>query len=147
MRQLITFALLLTSTQAFAATFDGRYQGTGTSLMHKSGNVRPCSEIFLHFKRGPSGVNLLAGGYACEDLQASFPTFFLEIRDGLLYDGKARVGTFTENRLEIFHEDLDENFTYHWLLETKDGGIAYLEEWTDAGAPALTVRGNLSPRN
>lgn len=142
----LALALLFFAPNLFAAGFDGRFQGTGTSLMHKTGNVRPCSEIFLQFKRSTSGVNLLAGGYACEDLQASFPTFFLEIRDGKLYDGKALVGTFTEERLEIAYEDADENFTYHWLLELKDGKLNYLEEWTDAGAPALTVRGLLTPK-
>lgn len=128
-------------------TFAGRYQGSGTSLMHRSGTVRPCTEIFLHFRRDSTGVALLEGGYSCEDLQASFPAFTLAVRDGQLYDGTTRVGTFTETRLELRHEDREEDFTYHWLLEIKDGKLSYLEEWTDAGAPALTIRGTLAPQN
>ncbi|MGZ3692719.1 MAG: hypothetical protein ACXWQO_00495 [Bdellovibrionota bacterium] len=130
-----------------AANFEGRYQGPGQSISHKSGLKRACAEIFLNFQRKTGEVKILEGGYRCENLQASFDPFTMEVRDGKVYIEGEELGTFSENKLEIFFANKAEDFTYHWLLENSESGMSYLEEWTDGGKPALTVRGNLKAMN
>jgi hypothetical protein len=140
---LLLFLLLLLVPFTAQAGFQGRFSGTGTSLMHKSGNRRPCEEIFLNFQRGEKELKILEGGYRCGNVQATFDPFILVIRNGRIFADGVDVGTFSENRLDLFFANREEDFTYHWLLEFKGEELSYLEEWTDGGKPALTVQGNL----
>ncbi|MGE3260713.1 MAG: hypothetical protein AB7K68_02930 [Bacteriovoracia bacterium] len=137
----IVLALFLPITAL--ATFDGRYSGPGTSLMHQSGNRRDCREIFLKLQGGEKALRILEGGYICGDIQASFDPFTLEIREGKIFLEGQSVGTISENDLDLLYKSEEENFTYHWHLQQAGDEINYLEEWASGGAPSLTVQGKL----
>ena len=125
------------------ASLTGSFSGAGSSLMHKSGNVRKCSNIFFTIKNTAETFELLEGGYACEDLQASLSPFVLKIKEGKIFSDGQEVGTISDHNLNLLYSDIAEGFTYHWQLEEKSGEIQYLEEWSEAGKPALTIKGLL----
>lgn len=141
MKKIFLLALLV-PTLSFAH-FNGRYSGEGSSYSHKSGNKRRCSEIFLHVEKTPSTLEFHHGGYKCENLQATLDPFTLEIRDGKIFFEGSELGTFANDRMEMLYANVEQDYTYRWVLEMQGEEMVYLEEWTSQGSPALTVSGRL----
>jgi hypothetical protein len=134
------FLALLLPLTASAAIFEGKFTGTGVAVMREK---RKCSEIFLQFERAPTQLKTLEGGYNCEDLDASFDPFTLDVKDGQIFSNGKAVGTLTDSLLDLFYDDKAEGFTYHWRLELKGGALDYREEWVSGGKTELTVTGTL----
>lgn len=136
----IIVALLLLPLSA-SADFQGRYSGPGSSLSHKSGLKRKCSEIFVHLGQTPSQLQIHHGGYKCENLQATLDPFTLDLKNGKIFFEGEELGTFDGKKLDLLYVNRAEDYTYHWVLEESEGSMSYTEEWTDRGSPALTVSG------
>lgn len=141
MNKFILVALLLPITAV--ASFNGSISGSGTATMHPKEKVRQCSQIFMQIKQDASKLHVIAGGYICEDMQASFPDFTLDIVDQKLVSEGTEVGTITDNEITLHKEDTEEDFTYKLLLKKENGSVLFEEQWTDGGQPALTVEGHL----
>ena len=111
--------------------------------MHKSGNKRTCSEIFLALEQKEKEFRLFQGGYNCEDLKAQYAPFTLAIREGKVWDGAEEVGTITEDTFILQYYDKEEDYSFRLRLKRNASGLEYLEEWMSEGTPALTISGAL----
>lgn len=133
------WALLLFS--AFA--FEGKLNGPGSAYMHTSQKQRQCSEIFLNLSKSPTHFSILDGGYICEDMQASFPASRFEIRGSELFYHNQLAGSISDEKITLFVDNKEENFTYSLNLEKNGSSVSFIETWTENQKPALTIHGLL----
>ncbi|MFP5384519.1 MAG: hypothetical protein ACLGHN_00470 [Bacteriovoracia bacterium] len=125
------------------ASFDGKFQGPGKATF-ASGRNFVCPEVFLHLVQTKESLKILTGGYNCIDFSAYFDPSSFEISSGeLFYQGK-KVGTLSENRIEISVFDPEDGSTYHLLLSRTVKGLTYQEKWLVENEVALEVTGDLS---
>jgi len=137
-------ALLFFVPSLAMASFSGQFNGSGQAVMHPSEKKRICSEIFMQIKQDEKSLQVLVGGYVCADLQADFPRFSLDIKNGDLLSDNVKVGTITADEINLYQINQDENFTYHLHLVRKSQQMMFDEEWTDSTSPALSVTGTMT---
>ena len=123
------------------AGFTGQFSGPGAAITPR--RSRECREIFMDIQQTEKQLILRDAGYICEDMQASFDPFVMEIKAGRLIWQGADVGFITPDVLDLNYEDQDEGFTYHLTLKKLGPEIHYFEEWISEGQKALTVEGIL----
>ncbi len=145
MKQFLAVFLISLPFQAFAS-FSGNYSGKGQAISHPQEKVRFCSQIFIGMKTANETLTVLQGGYSCGDMEASYPNFTLQIVGAKLVSDGVVVGTYSDSEIDLYKQDKAEGYTFHLRLTKKAKTIVYQEDWTDGGKPALTVKGNLSPR-
>ncbi len=136
--------ILFLPIQTFAS-FNGAYSGPGQSIKHPQEKVRKCSEVFLRIKQDAQSFRVIEGGYKCEDLQAAYPDFTLEIKNGKLISDHIEVGNISENEMNLYKSDKQEGYSFHLRLQKKSQQLIYQEDWTDNTHPALTIKGILLP--
>lgn len=123
---LITFFLILTSVQTFAANLTGTWSGPGVSQTAQS--YRECSEVFFRLEETPTELKILNGGYVCQDLQAEYPFSVFEKKESeLLYKGEV-VGSYTDTGFIL---DVPEEF-YRLQVDLVDGQLQTQEIWDDS---------------
>lgn len=145
MIKFILICLALMPRQVFA-NFTGTFAGHGQATMHPKEKVRSCTNIYFQIEQTDTQLHVIAAGYQCQDLEAEFPEFTMDIKgDQLVSDGGA-VGTITESEITLYTENVDEDFTYKMQLLKVNDTIQFLENWTDGGTPALTVQGTMKGR-
>jgi len=128
---------------AAGVDFSGDFVGKGKATMHPKEKVRNCSEIYFQIRQAEKTLHVVSGGYKCEDLEAEFPAFSVDVvGDKLMSDG-VQVGSVTATQFTLHTENADEDFTYTLQLTKTESGIHFQEDWPDGGQPALTVEGAL----
>ena len=142
MHRFLAFLFICFPFQAFAS-FSGNYSGKGQAVSHPQEKVRACSQIFLSMKTVNKTLSVLQGGYSCGDMQASYPSFSLQIVGTKLVSEGTVVGTYSDSEIDLYKEDKSEGYTFHLQLKKSANTIAYREDWTDGGKPALTILGPL----
>lgn len=142
MMNMCILILSLLTSKAHAA-INGTYIGEGTAMFHKSGSVRKCTEIFVNIESTETEIRVHKAGYICEDLQASVDPYVLHIRSGrLITDDNEDLGPYDPNTgLQLAYQG--DGFTFSWKLIQESNKIDFVEEWTDEGVPALTIKGQL----
>lgn len=124
--------------------FEGRFQGEGDAIF-RSGRDRSCSEIFLHYRydRDEQKIKALNGGYVCQDLQASYPLFALDVKEGELFSNGRKVGNINSHQMQFGLYDPSDDSHFSLTLSQEGEGLHYLEVWKSAGEKALVVEGHL----
>ena len=111
--------------------------------MHPKEKVRTCTNIYFQIEQTEKQLHVIAAGYQCQDLEAEFPEFTMDIDGDKLVSGGTQTGTITDSEITLFTENADEDFTYKLQLLKVNDTIQFLENWTDGGSPALTVEGTM----
>lgn len=144
MKLVFTFFIALLSSGVFATQ---NFSGPGEGIYPRSGNVYPCSEIFLNFDLDEEKFELHRGGYICGLLQAEYDPFILDIRNNRLLAEGVDIGSIDEHQLNIGIDDLSDNSRFELKLDFLDNEIIYRETWYQNQSLMLTITGKLRRLN
>lgn len=128
-------------------SFSGVWSGPGQAIMSpgdSSEKQRACSEIAIHLEQKPQSIELRAGHYLCQDLQAEYSAASFSI-DGsdLIWNGK-KVGTIYPHEIQITYVDPADNVTFKLSWSLGQENLDYKEQWIDGqGRLRLLVSGQL----
>jgi hypothetical protein len=127
----------------------GKWIGTGRAQFRGKA-PQACQFIGLSLAQDDLHFGVLAGGYECADLKASYDAYTLDIRGQGLWLGSAPFGTVDGDGIHVVSAHPDQNFTFYLDLiprATPDGErLGYRERWISSDAVELEVDGELLPR-
>lgn len=141
MRRLCLFLLCLLPLDVHA-NWSGTWLGKGAA-QKPHGPITSCREILLRLEENARELLVLEGHYICGAIHASFDPARLERRGTMLYYRGEKIGTLTREELRLNYV-WDDGSTYRLSVERRGNGKAsYQEVWTEEGATAFKVEGEL----
>jgi hypothetical protein len=123
-------------------SLSGQFTGNGVAITPR--RSRTCSEIFVDIDVTNSKFTMYHGGYICQDMQATYDRYQMDIVNGELFSNGSKVGLISENELNINYENVDEGYIYDLkLTKLNESTLRYTESWFSEGKNALEVKGDL----
>lgn len=137
--------------KAFASpeTFSGTWSGKGTYILH--GDMTQCSQFQLVFSATDSSFTFVSGNRSCEKHEEVFYKVTMTYKNGGLFFGDQRVGSYDGNYLQTAFSMPDGNSTRHWRMSMRRQGdhLIYEESRTMDGevTPMISFAGLLIRQN
>lgn len=123
-------------------SLSGQFTGNGVATTPR--RTRTCREIFVDIDATTSKFTMYHGGYICQDMQATYDRYQMDIINGMLFSNGVKVGVISENELNINYASVDEGYTYDLKLTKLNATtLRYAENWFSNGSSALEVKGDL----
>ncbi len=101
---LVAFAVLVSTTQAFAGGFTGTWEGPG-QLVSTTGFSSPCTVISMTMDHTASALNIVSGKMACGQVQSDIAPTVLPIQGANIFYNNLVVGTISDTNLAMTYAE------------------------------------------